>query len=330
MQQVFSEGLQEVEYDLHGLKIRGWHHAGKTQESSAQNSLAQESLAQDSLAQDSLAQEEPPRPRQASAQEQQFLCLHGWLDNANSFLPLAKAFPDNNWQALDLSGHGFSDHKHQGVEVYHFLNWALEIAQILVAYTSRFPKPVTLVGHSMGAAICLLVGALVPSRVTRMVLLDGLAPLTEDASQTLVKAREFFAQHNTPQVIKTHTSFRSLTELRAQVGEMSMNSAALLMQRSSKPVESENRPGPFRTTFDSRLKFTSPMRMSVAQVQSFCCGIECDVTLVDFGMASFGRPALEQELFIKSIRNLRQMTVSGKHHMHMDDPLLLKEAFFNL
>src|SRR3546814_4039743 len=35
--------------------------------------------------------------------------LHGWLDNANSFIPLAERLP-NPLLALDFSGHGHSDH----------------------------------------------------------------------------------------------------------------------------------------------------------------------------------------------------------------------------
>ena len=40
------------------------------------------------------------------------LCLHGWLDNADSFKGLAPLVAKDGWDvlSLDLPGHGLSDH----------------------------------------------------------------------------------------------------------------------------------------------------------------------------------------------------------------------------
>ena len=38
------------------------------------------------------------------------LALHGWLDNAASFVPLAAQLPELDWALADLPGHGLSDH----------------------------------------------------------------------------------------------------------------------------------------------------------------------------------------------------------------------------
>ena len=39
------------------------------------------------------------------------LCLHGWLDNSASFQPLNQYLSDFHVIAIDLPGHGLSDHK---------------------------------------------------------------------------------------------------------------------------------------------------------------------------------------------------------------------------
>ncbi|NVK25415.1 MAG: hypothetical protein HWE10_10850, partial [Gammaproteobacteria bacterium] len=39
------------------------------------------------------------------------LALHGWLDNAASFIPLIQNIPTVNWTAIDLPGHGASFHR---------------------------------------------------------------------------------------------------------------------------------------------------------------------------------------------------------------------------
>ncbi|KAG8436443.1 hypothetical protein GDO86_007511, partial [Hymenochirus boettgeri] len=48
------------------------------------------------------------------------LCLHGWLDNANSFDRLVPLLPkDHHYVALEFSGHGLSSHLPQGVRYQH-------------------------------------------------------------------------------------------------------------------------------------------------------------------------------------------------------------------
>ena len=54
------------------------------------------------------------------------LALHGWLDNAVSFDRLAPLLPDFHIVALDLAGHGRSQHRHPEV-VFHFIDWAPEV-----------------------------------------------------------------------------------------------------------------------------------------------------------------------------------------------------------
>ena len=58
------------------------------------------------------------------------LCLHGWLDNANSFLPLAEKLPQLQLVAIDLPGHGQSDHRSPDAH-YHFLDWVDDVVQLL-------------------------------------------------------------------------------------------------------------------------------------------------------------------------------------------------------
>jgi pimeloyl-ACP methyl ester carboxylesterase len=57
------------------------------------------------------------------------LGIHGWLDNANSFLGLAASLPpDVRFVAIDLPGHGFSSHLPAGCE-YFFMEWVIYIAR---------------------------------------------------------------------------------------------------------------------------------------------------------------------------------------------------------
>src|SRR5262245_11789511 len=83
--------------------------------------------------------ERPGRPR--------VIALHGWLDNAASFLPLSSRLPDLDLLLLDLPGHGRSAHLPPGAEygLTTHLHATLDAADALG--WERF----TLLGHSMGA-----------------------------------------------------------------------------------------------------------------------------------------------------------------------------------
>jgi pimeloyl-ACP methyl ester carboxylesterase len=77
------------------------------------------------------------------------LALHGWLDNAASFVPLAAQLPGLELVAIDLPGHGHSAHLPIGA-VYTTpaaITHVLDVADALG--WDRF----TLIGHSMGAGI---------------------------------------------------------------------------------------------------------------------------------------------------------------------------------
>ena len=114
------------------------------------------------------------------------LALHGWLDNAASYLPLA-----SQWQrpmvALDFSGHGHSDHRPDGV-VTHLVD---HVRDVLAVADQLGWQRFSLVGHSMGAGIACLFAAAFPERVSRLVLIEGLGPPStpgEEVANTLRKA----------------------------------------------------------------------------------------------------------------------------------------------
>ncbi|HZX81878.1 MAG TPA: alpha/beta fold hydrolase, partial [Lysobacter sp.] len=74
------------------------------------------------------------------------LALHGWLDNAASFLPLSSHLPGLDIVALDLPGHGASAHLPASAE-YTLVNAARAVLGAADALGwSRF----SLLGHSMG------------------------------------------------------------------------------------------------------------------------------------------------------------------------------------
>ena len=93
------------------------------------------------------------------------LALHGWLDNAASFIPLSAQLPGLDLVAIDLPGHGRSAHLPPGAD-YSFvgaINAILDVADALG--WGRF----AFLGHSMGAGLASMIAAACPERIERLV-----------------------------------------------------------------------------------------------------------------------------------------------------------------
>lgn len=119
------------------------------------------------------------------------LALHGWLDNAASFLPMAPWLRDFDLVAIDQLGHGRSAHLPAGAE-YNFataINGVLDVADALD--WERF----SLLGHSMGAGIASLIAAACPERIEALVAIEALGALTEAPDRTVVRLREAIQAH---------------------------------------------------------------------------------------------------------------------------------------
>ena len=117
------------------------------------------------------------------------LALHGWLDNAASFQPLAEPL-GHPLVALDFAGHGHSEHRprHQATHYVDHVRDVLAVADQLG--WDRF----VLVGHSMGAGVACLFAATFPERVSRLVLIEGLGPPATAADEVAPNLRKAIDQ----------------------------------------------------------------------------------------------------------------------------------------
>ncbi|XP_044797880.2 LOW QUALITY PROTEIN: serine hydrolase-like protein 2 [Bubalus bubalis] len=99
------------------------------------------------------------------------LCLHGWLDNANSFDRLIPLLPkDFHYVAMDFGGHGLSSHYSPGFP-YHYQNFVSEVWRVAAALKwNRF----SLLGHSFGGAVGGMFSCIFPEMVDKLILLESL------------------------------------------------------------------------------------------------------------------------------------------------------------
>lgn len=101
-----------------------------------------------------------------------WVLLHGFLDHAGSWEPVARALP--GWRvALDQRGHGRSPWT-EGYSGYFFPEYVADLDAVVRAIVAATGRRVRLVGHSMGGTVGSLYAGARPDAVEALVSVDGL------------------------------------------------------------------------------------------------------------------------------------------------------------
>lgn len=240
------------------------------------------------------------------------LALHGWLDNAASFDRLAPLLDGCRVVALDLPGHGKSEHRPEAAG-YNFIDWVPDMfaALDLLAWNSY-----ALVAHSLGGGIACMMAGTFPEQCTGLVLIEGLGPLSAEAAAAperlarAIASRARFVGKKPP----IHAGPEAAAARVVEATRMSPESAAILVARGTREVE-----GGVTWCTDSRLRGVSSLRLTEEQVRAFLARIVCPTLLI---AAVDGWP-FDPELGrgrVACVPDISVETVEGGHHVHLDDP----------
>ena len=240
------------------------------------------------------------------------ICIHGWLDNAASFQPLSECMNDFHWICLEMPGHGKSDYRPKGC-VYHYTDY---ISDVHLAIEELAIENFILLGHSLGAGIAATYSAVFPEKVDRLILIDGIGPISGDDDDTLKQLRNAmkFVKEKPQDQPRLYPSWEGLINRRLEAGDIYRKSAEILLERGTEKVGDK-----IQVLSDGRLKQHSPIYMSQNKVLSILEGIEAKTLLI---LANQGlidsRDSTDSR--IKAIKDLEVKTVEGAHHVHMDEP----------
>lgn len=241
------------------------------------------------------------------------LAVHGWLDNAASFDPLAPLLPGRPLHAIDLPGHGLSDHRPAGMR-YHNMDYLDDLLAVLDRYAPE--RPAILLGHSLGAGLWMLLAGMFPERVSRLILLDGLGPFPADPEQFASQTRDTlagFRGFSGAQRPIADEAQAVRARMNGMTGPLSEAAARLLCTRGLVRTAT----GELVWRADKRLRLNSLMRFDERQILSCIRAITAPVLLV---RASDGPPvpAGGYEERARHFRDLRMARLPGGHHLHMD------------
>jgi pimeloyl-ACP methyl ester carboxylesterase len=240
------------------------------------------------------------------------LSLHGWLDNAASFSNLSPYLVEYSHVALDLPGHGASQHRPAG-SFYHLWDYVLDVVSIL----NQSKQSVWLIGHSMGGAVAMLVASIAPDKVRGLIVLDNVGPMAGEPTDrvvTLQRAVNKMAKYRSDREVN-YSSKDAMVKARMDgFTKLSNEASRVLVDRGS--VEKEE--GVWAWRHDGKLTFPSPFRMDEGGVEAFIQQIKCPTLVL---IANDGIYKNKYELVERRAAHfpwVKLKWLEGNHHFHLE------------
>lgn len=240
------------------------------------------------------------------------LCLHGWLDNAASFVPLAPYLKDFDLLALDFAGHGFSSHRPE-TNHYYFPEHLYDVD---AALDELGWDTCHIIGHSMGGGVASCFASALPEQVKRLVLLDAVGILTLPTDQTARQLRlSMKSVRKSRSFLKPYESVEEAMRARQKNSPLSDNAARLLCERSL-----EHTGDYYQWRTDPRLNWRSPQLLSDAQALDLLAAIRSPTLVLTSAsvLDYLGEDMMHQRL--AAIADCTHITDDGHHHFHMEQP----------
>ena len=172
-----------------------------------------------------------------------------------------------------------------------------------------------LIGHSMGTGAAVSYACADPSRVSALLLLDGLGLMTEEAPLLPARmARALASVRNPRQHRSVFGAIEEAAAVRMANNPMHAGSAYLLAERAL-----QRSPDGWRWRTDGRAMWTSPAYITEAQSSALMAAVQCpalalytDTLYKYLGERLAGR--------LQALPDVQAHKVPGGHHVHMDDP----------
>ncbi len=239
------------------------------------------------------------------------LCLHGWLDNAASFAPIAEHATELDMVALDFPGHGKSSHHHPNAR-YHFADYLSDVHAALEALQWQ---QCHLLGHSLGAGVSSLFAAGLPQAVVSLTMLDCLGPWAGRNDAAGARLRRSMANLSKPKrALKPYPSIADMVTARQSQAVISAQAATLLCRRGAQMVGDH-----YQWRSDPRLHWVSPVVLSEEQALDCLALIEAPMLSVLATLLSKRWSGAEAARRREIMHGCQVEEVAGNHHVHMDE-----------
>lgn len=243
-------------------------------------------------------------------QQPLIIALHGWLDNCASFRELAPLLKDYSVLALDLPGHGWSDHRPHGVR-YHLVD---NVDDVMGVADLMGVKEYIVVAHSMSAGFAPYLAA-VDKRIKKLVLIEGIGSQSNGADKAVATLASAVVElkRSLRTQMPVYVDHGAAVAARVNVvGRVSTQAAEVLCERGLVAVE-----GGVTWTSDPRLRTSSALRFPEEFVHAFLEALSIPVLLLLGKTSAFK----VEEYYAERVARVKDIVVKsldGNHHLHLE------------
>ena len=215
--------------------------------------------------------------------------------------------------APDFRGHGESDWAGPGGS-YHFLDYVRDVRGVVdqVVRDRLF-----VVGHSMGGGVALLFAGSYPDDVTRLVLIEGLGPPSEDLDEGPARLARWIRESQAVSGfgLRRFDSLAAVAErLSARSPDLADDVGLELAAWLSKPIEDG-----FTWRHDPRHRVRTASVYQPRRYEPFARAVRCPVLLVTGEESWYRWPDLPERRSALTDRRLVEVPAAG-HMIHYEQP----------
>ena len=255
--------------------------------------------------------------RWAHAGAPKMVLLHGWMDVSASFQFLVDALrrewdvyaPD--WRGYGLTGWGKAD-------CYWFPDYIADLDVLLENFSK---EAVNLVGHSLGGNVAALYAGVRPSRVAKLVNLEGFGMQATRPEQAPKRYARWLEELREPSQLRPYDSFATLADRLQQNNKKLPREKAEFLARHWGREEG----GQVVLRGDPAHKIVNPVLYRYEEVRACWQQVEAPVLWVDADgsdtLKRLGLDAAQHAERRSAFGNLKYATVRDAGHMlHHDQP----------
>jgi len=257
------------------------------------------------------------------------ILIHGGRDHCRNWdwvaLDLRAHF---HLVAPDLRGHGDSDWAIGGN--YGMVDYVLDVAQLMDAIAR---EPVTLIGHSLGAAIALQYSGTFPERVKRLITIEGLGPPTSMIKHLSAHVRMKHWVSDMQALARRKTrDYKSIDEALARMREANPHLSVEQARHLTIHGVRRNEDGTYSWKFDNYTRATSPYLFNLTDAMEIWRQITSPCLLVA-GDESWATE-WEKDRRFEAFRSAERVTIKNAghwvHHDQLAEFLKIARRFLGL
>jgi pimeloyl-ACP methyl ester carboxylesterase len=245
--------------------------------------------------------------------------LHGWMDVSASFQFLVDALA-GEWDvfAPDWRGYGLTDWGQS--DCYWFPDYLADLDALLARI--RPAVPVNLVGHSLGGNVAALYAGVRPSRVARLVNLEGFGMPATRPEQAPKRYARWLEELREPPGLRPYENFTALADrLQRNNRRLTRDRAEFLARHWGREADD----GSVVLRGDPAHKIVNPILYRYEEARAIWQQVAAPVLWVDASESdTLRRMGINQEEYVErraAFAKLRYVTLRDAGHMlHHDQP----------